>query len=129
MFASVFVFAAVAMTAVAVATMLASAAWPGRAPAAAIMLWQAFGLGWGLAAVGTLAALAARPEHAGRGPRGHGLRDRCGHAIRVARARAARADGATARSILAGGMAVCSVVPDMRSPHRGPMESGRCLRR
>ncbi len=65
MFASVFVFAAVAMTAVAVATMLASAAWPGRAPAAAIMLWQALGLGWGLAAVGTLAALAARPEHAG----------------------------------------------------------------
>src|SRR5215469_9855522 len=53
------------MTAVAGATMLASAAWPGRAPAAAILLWQALGLGWGLAAVGALAALAARPAHAG----------------------------------------------------------------
>jgi len=63
--APVFVFAAVALTAVAAATMLASAAWPGRAPAAAIVLWQALGLGWGLAAVGALAALAARPEHAG----------------------------------------------------------------
>jgi Zn-dependent protease with chaperone function len=62
---SVAVFAVVAMTAVAVATMLASATWPGRAPAAGIVLWQALGLGWGLAAVGTLAALAARPEHAG----------------------------------------------------------------
>src|SRR5437868_6179424 len=53
------------MTAVAGATMLASAAWPGRAPAAAILLWQALGLGWGLAAVGALAALAARPAHTG----------------------------------------------------------------
>jgi bla regulator protein blaR1 len=59
------VLAVVAMTAVAAATMLASAAWPGRAPAAAILLWQALGLGWGLAAVGALAALAARPEHTG----------------------------------------------------------------
>jgi Zn-dependent protease with chaperone function len=63
--ASVFIFAAVAMTAVAAATLLAAAAWPGRAPAAAIVLWQALGLGWGLAAVGTLAALAAEPTHAG----------------------------------------------------------------
>jgi Zn-dependent protease with chaperone function len=63
--AAVLVFAAVAMTAVAAATVLASASWPGRAPAAAIVLWQALGLAWGLAAVGTLAALAARPGHAG----------------------------------------------------------------
>jgi hypothetical protein len=59
------VLTAVAMTAVAGATLLASAAWPGRAPAAAILLWQALGLGWGLAAVGALAAMAARPAHAG----------------------------------------------------------------
>ena len=65
MLVTVGVLTAVAMTAVAGATMLASAAWPGRAPAAAILLWQALGLGWGLAAVGALAALAARPAHAG----------------------------------------------------------------
>jgi hypothetical protein len=62
---AVSVFAAVAMTAVGGASMLASAAWPGRAPAAAILLWQALGLGWGLAAVGALAAVAARPAHSG----------------------------------------------------------------
>jgi hypothetical protein len=64
-FFSVFLFAAVATTAVTAASVLASASWPGRAPAAAIVLWQALGLGWGLAAVGALAALAARPAHAG----------------------------------------------------------------
>lgn len=53
------------MVAVAAATMLTTATWPRRAPAAAILLWQAIGLGWGIAAVGALAALAARPEHAG----------------------------------------------------------------
>ena len=65
MLVTVCVLTAVAMTAVGGATMLASAAWPGRAPAAAILLWQALGLGWGLAAVGALAALAARPAHHG----------------------------------------------------------------
>ena len=65
MLATVGVLAAVAMTAVAAATMLAPAAWPYRAPAAAIVLWQAIGLGWGLAAVGTLAAMAARPSRMG----------------------------------------------------------------
>jgi hypothetical protein len=63
--ATIGILAAVALTAVAAATMLASAAWPYRAPAAAIVLWQALGLGWGLAAVGALAAMAARPSHAG----------------------------------------------------------------
>src|SRR5579859_8132595 len=53
------------MTTVAISTLLATARWPRRAPAAAILLWQALGLGWGLAAVGALAALAARPEHTG----------------------------------------------------------------
>jgi Zn-dependent protease with chaperone function len=63
--ATVLLLATVAMTAVAAAHVLASASWPRRAPAAAILLWQALGLGWGLAAVGALAALAARPDHAG----------------------------------------------------------------
>ena len=51
MLVTVGVLTAVAMTAVAGATMLASAAWPGRAPAAAILLWQALGLGWGLVGI------------------------------------------------------------------------------
>ena len=47
------------------AAALASARWPYRAPAAAIMLWQALGLSWGLAAVGTLAAVGAEPGRNG----------------------------------------------------------------
>jgi bla regulator protein blaR1 len=57
--------AGVAMTTVAVASLLATATWPRRAPAAGILLWQALGLGWGLATVGALAAVAARPGHVG----------------------------------------------------------------
>jgi Zn-dependent protease with chaperone function len=41
------------------ARMLAAARWPRRSPAGAIALWQALGLGWGLAAVGMLAGLGA----------------------------------------------------------------------
>ena len=46
--------AAIAVGSVAAAVSLRSAAWPRRSPAAAILLWQALGLGWGLAAVGAL---------------------------------------------------------------------------
>src|SRR5437016_3107248 len=38
------------------ASALPRASWPRRSPAAAILLWQALGLAWGLAAVGTLLA-------------------------------------------------------------------------
>jgi Zn-dependent protease with chaperone function len=44
---------------------LAAARWPRRSPAAAILLWQALGLGWGLAAVGALAALGAAGARSG----------------------------------------------------------------
>jgi len=44
---------------------LAAARWPRRSPAAAIVLWQALGLGWGLAAVGALAALSASDARSG----------------------------------------------------------------
>ncbi len=47
------------------ATALVSAHWPQRSPAAAILLWQALGLCWGLAAVGTLAAAGAVPARYG----------------------------------------------------------------
>ncbi len=53
------VLAAVATGIVPGAAMLASARWPHRSPAAAIVLWQALGLGWGLAAVGALAGFGA----------------------------------------------------------------------
>jgi beta-lactamase regulating signal transducer with metallopeptidase domain len=64
-FTTVFLLAGVATAAVAAATMLTTATWPRRAPAAAILLWQALGLGWGIAAIGALAAMAATPEHTG----------------------------------------------------------------
>ena len=38
---------------------MVSARWPFRSPGAAIVLWQALGLSWGLAAVGALAGLGA----------------------------------------------------------------------
>ncbi len=44
---------------------LAAARWPRRSPAAAIVLWQALGLGWGLAAVGALAGFGAADERSG----------------------------------------------------------------
>jgi Zn-dependent protease with chaperone function len=43
--------------------LLARAAWPQRAPAAALVLWQAVGLASGLAGVGAGVALAVAPLH------------------------------------------------------------------
>jgi hypothetical protein len=57
----VLVLASVAVGLVPAAAVLATARWPRRSPAAAIMLWQAMGLGWGVAGIGTLAALGADP--------------------------------------------------------------------
>lgn len=59
------VLAAVAAGIVPGAAMLVSARWPYRSPAAAILLWQALGLAWGLAAVGALVGLGAVPAHFG----------------------------------------------------------------
>ncbi len=61
MLSPVLVLAAVAVGLVPVAAGLATARWPCRSPGAAIMLWQAMGLGWGVAGIGTLAALGADP--------------------------------------------------------------------
>jgi bla regulator protein blaR1 len=47
------------------AALLASAQWPQRSPGAAILLWQALGLSWGLAAIGALAGLGATPNQYG----------------------------------------------------------------
>ena len=59
MFPPVLLLAVVAVGTVPAAAALASARWPSRSPAAAILLWQALGLSWGLAAVGALAGLGA----------------------------------------------------------------------
>jgi Zn-dependent protease with chaperone function len=55
--AAVLVLVAVAAGCVLAASALARAQWPRRAPVAAILLWQALGLSWGLAAVGALIGL------------------------------------------------------------------------
>jgi uncharacterized membrane protein YgcG len=69
-FLAVPILAAVAAGSIPAASALAAARWPGRSPAAAILLWQALGLGWGLAAVGALAVLGADPGQAGTLPGG-----------------------------------------------------------
>jgi Zn-dependent protease with chaperone function len=61
----VLLLATVAVGTVPGAAALASARWPSRCPAAAILLWQALGLSWGLAAVGALAGLGAMPARWG----------------------------------------------------------------
>ena len=50
---------AVAVGCIPAASALAAASWPRRSPVAAILLWQALGLSWGLAAVGALVGFAA----------------------------------------------------------------------
>lgn len=55
--ATVVLLSALAVACVPAAQLLAGAAWPRRCPVAGIALWQALGLGWGLAAVGALAGL------------------------------------------------------------------------
>ena len=66
MFPAVLVLAAVAAGTIPAAAALASARWPVRSPAAAIVLWQALGLGWGLAAVGALAGLGGSYQDEGQ---------------------------------------------------------------
>jgi len=56
---AVILLSAVAIGCVPAARLLASARWPRRSPAAAIALWQALGLSWGVATVGALAGIGA----------------------------------------------------------------------
>jgi beta-lactamase regulating signal transducer with metallopeptidase domain len=62
--ASVFILAAIAIGCIPAASILAAASWPRRSPAAAILLWQALGLGWGLAAIGALVGFGAAGQGA-----------------------------------------------------------------
>ena len=55
MIASAPILAVFAAACIPAGSALAAARWPRRSPAAAIVLWQALGLGWGLAAIGALA--------------------------------------------------------------------------
>jgi beta-lactamase regulating signal transducer with metallopeptidase domain len=59
------VLATFAAACIPAASALAAARWPRRSPAAAIILWQALGLGWGLAAVGALTGLGASDARSG----------------------------------------------------------------
>jgi len=63
--AAAIILAAVAAGCLPASSVLAAARWPRRSPAAAIVLWQALGLGWGLAAVGALAGLGAASGRSG----------------------------------------------------------------
>lgn len=62
---AVVLLAAVAAACVQASAVLAVAGWPRRSPAAAIVLWQAIGLSWGLATVGTLIGLGTATQHSG----------------------------------------------------------------
>jgi Zn-dependent protease with chaperone function len=59
MSAPVLLLGAVAVGCVVTARLLAGASWPRRSPAIAIALWQALGLGWGVATIGALAGFWA----------------------------------------------------------------------
>jgi len=63
--ATALILAVFAAACIPAAWALAGARWPRRSPAAAIVLWQALGLGWGLAAVGALAALGTAGARTG----------------------------------------------------------------
>jgi Zn-dependent protease with chaperone function len=62
---AVLVLAVVTAGCVQASAALAAARWPRRSPAAAIILWQAIGLSWGLAAVGTLLGLGTASQRGG----------------------------------------------------------------
>ena len=64
--ATVILLGAFAVACVPAAQLLAHADWPRRCPIAAIALWQALGLGWGLATVGALAGFGASGLASGR---------------------------------------------------------------
>lgn len=78
---AVFLLGAVAIGSVPAARVLAAARWPQRSPAVAIALWQAIGLGWGVATVGALVAFGASGL---RGRAGIGLAGVAGAAPRAA---------------------------------------------
>jgi beta-lactamase regulating signal transducer with metallopeptidase domain len=63
--AAALVLAVFAAACILAGSALAAARWPRRAPAAAIVLWQALGLGWGLAAIGALAGLGSADARSG----------------------------------------------------------------
>ncbi len=78
---AVFLLGAVAIGCIPAARVLATAHWPRRSPAVAIVLWQALGLGWGVATVGALVGFGASGLH---GRSGVGLSGVAGAAPRAA---------------------------------------------
>lgn len=94
MSAAIFLLGAIAIGCVAAAHMLAGASWPRRSPAVAIALWQALGLGWGVATVGALAGFGASGLD---GRAGIGLSNVASAAARTARLLLGTGTGATRR--------------------------------
>ncbi|HXW87363.1 MAG TPA: M48 family metalloprotease [Streptosporangiaceae bacterium] len=61
------ILAVIAIGCIPAASALATASWPRRSPVAAILLWQALGLSWGLTAVGALVGFAVTGSSAAIG--------------------------------------------------------------
>lgn len=95
-----FVLTAVAAACVPAGSALAAARWPRRSPAAAILLWQALGLGWGLAAVEALVAFGTANKRSGVAGATVAL---------VARIAEGRGIGTVGTTVAAGGGAVGAV--------------------
>ena len=102
------ILAAVAIGCIPAASALATASWPRRSPVAAILLWQALGLGWGLAAVGTLIGLGVSGDRAAVGT---GALDRLTSLVRAEDpAATASGIGPVRLACLAAGMLLLAVL-------------------
>ena len=106
MSAAVLLLGAVAIGCVPAAHLLASASWPRRSPAVAIALWQAIGLGWGVATVGALAGFGAAGLD---GRAGIGLSSVAGTATRAASLLLGTDSAATRRWDVLTGLRVLSL--------------------
>jgi Zn-dependent protease with chaperone function len=91
-----FLLGALAFACVPAAYLLAGAQWARRCPVAAIVLWQALGLGWGLATIGVLAGLGSS------GLAADGLPDASLHATGLVRSAGGRRLDATGLGGLLG---------------------------
>ena len=101
------ILAVLAIGCIPAASALASASWPRRSPVAAILLWQALGLGWGLAAVGTLIGFAVTSNGAVAGA---GALERLASLVRAGHARPVAAIGLVRLICLAAGLLLLAVL-------------------
>jgi len=106
--AAVLILAAVAIGCLLAARALAAASWPRRSPVAGILLWQALGLSWGLAAVGTLVGFGVAGDG---GTVGAGTLDRLYGLVRAGNPLAMAGDLGPVRVVcLAAGIVLLAVL-------------------